>query len=224
VEIKSKWTFSLEHLLLSLTSLVCRTIKEVQRRFSLFVYQHDVSAIPGDFLDFVFMNATRNGGVEEYEQVMKVYKKPPTPQYKVACMRALCSTRDAKLLERSTEFMYSSEVKMQDMMYFFSGLAGNTYARRQLWQSLRAHLSELVIKFKGNFSLGRIVKSSFDRFSTEEDLMDVLKFFEDKDTKTYDQSLKQGMDAVRAKTAWLERDVTDVEEWLKQNGMSFLFG
>lgn len=37
-------------------------------------------------------------------------------------------------------------------------------------------------------------------------------------TKDYNQALKQGLDAVRAKTAWLQRDAKDVEEWLKQNG------
>lgn len=36
-------------------------------------------------------------------------------------------------------------------------------------------------------------------------------------TKDFVQPLKQGLDAVRSKSAWLNRDVEDVSAWLKQN-------
>ena len=97
------------------------------------------------------------------------------------------------------------------------------------------------MRFKGNFSLyvrlaehgtayldsdtaayrrysGRLVQYSFSGFTTKKDEESVVKFFEDKDTKDYQQPLLQGLDAVRARTAWLKRDADDVSGWLKENG------
>ena len=65
---------------------------------------------------------------------------------------------------------------------------------------------------------GRLVQYSFSGFTTKKDEESVVKFFEDKDTKDYQQPLLQGLDAVRARTAWLKRDADDVSGWLKENG------
>lgn len=156
-------------------------LAEARRRFSLFVEQNDHDAIPGDFLDLVLANVVRYGGVEEYEKVLAIYRKPPTPQHKAGCMRALCATRDPELIERTIKFMNSDEVKMQDMMYFGASLSANRVSRRRLWQQLQNDLDALAVKFKGNFSLGRLVAYSFDKLTTKEDEEAVTKFFADKE-------------------------------------------
>lgn len=195
-------------------------IKEVQRRFALFTEQNDQASVPGDLLDLIFANAVRYGGVDEYEKCLAIYRKPSSPQHKQAAMRAFCCTRDEKLIDRTIQFMNSDEVKMQDMMYFFGGLGANRMSRRKIWAELQRNLEHLAVKFKGNFSLGRLVQYSFSGLNTKEDEEAIVKFFSDKDTKDYVQSLKQGLDSVRAKTAWLERDASDVAEWLQENGYS----
>lgn len=88
-------------------------LTEVRRRFALYTEQNDSSAIPGDFLDLILANAVRYGGEAEYEKVLAIYRKPATPQHKAGAMRALCATRDAKLLDRTFAFMKTDEVKMQ---------------------------------------------------------------------------------------------------------------
>ena len=88
-------------------------LTEVRRRFALYTEQNDSSAIPGDFLDLILANAVRYGGEAEYEKVLAIYRKPATPQHKAGAMRALCATRDTKLLDRTFAFMKTDEVKMQ---------------------------------------------------------------------------------------------------------------
>lgn len=104
--------------------------------------------------------------------------------------------------------------------YFYAGLAANRASRRAVWAQLQHDLPALVIKFKGNFSLGRLVAYSFDKLTTKKDEKDVEAFFAKQDTKDYNQALQQGLDAVRAKTAWLARDKEDVESWMKENSTS----
>jgi aminopeptidase 2 len=179
--------------------------------------QNDATAIPGDFLDFILINATRFGGVNEYDKVKKLLENPPSPQHKLACIRALCAAEDAALIERTFSLLHSDEVKMQDVRYFMTGLAANRHTRRQLWQDFQKDLPNIVAKFTGSYIFSNIIQASFNRFSSDEDLAAIVEFFKDKDTKEYDQALNQALDAVRAKAAWLKRDSRDVEDWLKQN-------
>jgi aminopeptidase 2 len=170
----------------------------------------------------VFVNASRFGSIVEYEKLLKIYRKPPTPQHKTACMYGFCASRDPDLIRQTIEFMHSDEVKTQDLMYFFGGLASNRYARRQIWHDLQKGLADLVARFQGSMTLPRVILSGFERFSSEEDLKAIIDFFEDKDTKDFDQALKQGIDTVRAKIAWLKRDAKDVEDWLRESGKPML--
>lgn len=111
----------------------------------------------------------------------------------------------------------SDEVKTQDIAYFFSGLRGNRHSKRDLWSWFKTNYDEIAVRFKGNFSIGRLVAASFSGFSTEEDVKAAEAFFADKDRSAYQQPLDQAVDSVRAKAKWLERDVKDVESWLKEN-------
>jgi len=48
----------------------------------------------------------------------------------------------------------------------------------------------------------------------KEHLVDVERFFEELDTEAYRQKLEQGLDALKAKIEWVQRDRADVEDWL----------
>lgn len=67
-----------------------------------------------------------------------------------------------------------------------------------------------------SFSVGNVIKYSFFSLSTKSDAEDVERFFKDKDTTAFGQPLSQGLDSVRSKAAWLERDAGDVEKWLHE--------
>lgn len=82
--------------------------------------------------------------------------------------------------------------------------------------SLCRSLARLVLSLPlRSFSVGNIIKYSFFSLSSTADAKDVEAFFADKDTTAFGQPLSQGLDSVRSKAAWLERDAGDVEAWLK---------
>jgi aminopeptidase 2 len=66
-------------------------------------------------------------------------------------------------------------------MYFFSGLANNRVSRRDMYKFVQKNLDQLLVRFKGNFSIGRLIQYSFDRFTTEDDRQSVIEFFKDKE-------------------------------------------
>jgi aminopeptidase 2 len=65
--------------------------------------------------------------------------------------------------------------------------------------------------------LSVLVKNTVSSFTTEADAQAVEAFFREKDTKSFDQALQQGLDAIRASAKWLERDSNDVEQWLREH-------
>lgn len=76
--------------------------------------------------------------------------------------------------------------------------------------------SPLSSSFPHHLSL---VKYSFNTLSSESDAIAVEEFFADKKERAaFVQGLAQGLDTVRSKAKWLERDAKDVEEWLEANG------
>lgn len=56
------------------------------------------------------------------------------------------------------------------------------------------------------------------RLSTRDDLRDIEAFFADKDTRAYDQMLRQRIETVEARVALIERDSEDLRTWLVERG------
>ena len=216
-----------------------RILTEFKQRFNRFLSANDESQIPSDLRASIYTQSVKHGGEAEYLKVLETvsahkpdpaspsrsrshipvqYRKPATPSHRLAAISALCSTQDKALLKRTFEFTTSSEVKPQDLMYFLASLTRNTVARRDVWTFMKSQWDHISRAFKGNFSIGSLVKSSFASLTTLEDAQDVEKFFSGRDTSMYEKPLKQGLDAVRVRAAWLSRDKTVVQQWLESNG------
>lgn len=65
--------------------------------------------------------------------------------------------------------------------------------------------------------LASVVSISTSSFTHREHIEDIKAFFANKSTKGFDMSLSQSIDAITAKSAWLERDSEDVKTWLKEH-------
>ncbi len=194
------------------------TLGEIKKRFDHLATTGDDSQIHPDLLRTTMARAVEHGGEKEYEAVLAIYRKPSTPTHKIAAMLALGASKEVKLLERTVDFLFGDEVKEQDFMFFFAALSGNPAGRRLIWDATKSRWEALSKRFAGNFSLSRIIEYSFSAFSSEQDAQDVEQFFKDKDTAKFSMGLSQGLDAVRARARWVERDAEDVKQWLQANG------
>jgi aminopeptidase 2 len=78
-------------------------LSEIQGRFAKFIADPSgaKSAIPADLRMLVFSYAVKQGGVKEYEAVLKVYRQPSNPSDKIAAMVALCTPKDPQLIART---------------------------------------------------------------------------------------------------------------------------
>ncbi|SCZ99097.1 BZ3500_MvSof-1268-A1-R1_Chr3-1g05810 [Microbotryum saponariae] len=202
------------------------TLAEYKRRFALFLEKDDESLIPSDLRDSIFAQSVKHGGEAEYEKILSVYNKPETPAHRTSAMKALCATTDQALLDRTFNMLKGDDVRTQgrtssmtfaDFAYFTSSLAANCVAKRQIWQFLQDNYEMITKRFKGNFSIGGVIRSCFSTLTTEEDAAAVEAWSKGIDSSAWNQSLSQGLDRMRSNAKWLDRDAKDVEQWLKEN-------
>lgn len=193
------------------------TLNEIRTRFQEFMDNpaDTNSPVPADLRSIIYTSAVKHGSVKEYEAVLSVYHKPRNPSDKIAAMCALCASKDKSLNKRTFDFILGGEVKEQDFMYFFANLARNRSSRRDMWQFVQDNLDELLRRFKGNFSIGRLIQYSFDQFTTDKDAQAVKAFFQDKDCANFQSALAQGLDTVKSNAAWLSRDKSKIIDWLR---------
>ncbi|PWN42825.1 putative AAP1-alanine/arginine aminopeptidase [Ceraceosorus guamensis] len=196
------------------------TLKELRTRFAAWQTTQDESGIHPDILRTVYATAVKHGGEAEYESVLGVWRKPPTPTHKIAAHLALCATREEKLIQR-TLTLTLEEVKTQDFMYTSAGLGANLspQARKALWNWIKQNWDKLNTRFAGNnFSFGNIVKYALSNLADKEAIQDAESFFEGKQISKISMALAQSLDSIRTNVRWLDSDKQDVEQWLKSNG------
>ncbi|KAG9049074.1 Aminopeptidase 2 mitochondrial [Tulasnella sp. UAMH 9824] len=191
-------------------------IAELTSRFKHFQETGDDSKIPADLLHTTFITAVRNGGRAEYENVKKVYKKPPTPSAKASAIYAMTASKDAEIIEETLKFALT-DAQIQDTTAFFSGAASNRNSRRRIGEFFKENCDTITKKFGGVYSLQSLVKSSFQGLTTENDADAIEAWFKDKDVSKYNLALAQSLDTIRTNAKWLERCKDEVADWLKKS-------
>lgn len=134
-------------------------------------------------------------------------------------MRCLGRAKDPELIKRTLDLLFSGEIKDQDIYMPTAGLRSHPEGIEALFTWMTDNWDELVKKLPSALSmLGTMVTIFTSSFTKKEQLEKVEKFFSDKSTNGFNQSLAQSLDAIRSKISWLERDRADVAGWLKANG------
>jgi len=134
---------------------------------------------------------------------------------KLTAGRALGQTRVPALIQRTLEFVLSSEVRSQDVSGLVSGVGANEAAGEIFWAWMQDQWSVLYGRFGENTSsLGRILGHVFHQFQSEADLAKVEAFFSKKDISLVSMAYKQAVEGIKVRSNWIQRDLRDVQSWL----------
>ncbi|KAH8927481.1 hypothetical protein BT69DRAFT_1330390 [Atractiella rhizophila] len=209
------------------------TVKEIQRRFAPVLENNDRSLIPGDIRTAAFGAAVKNGGVAEFEAVLKIFKDPSSPDERLAAVRGLCRTTDEKVLDRLFKMLLDpAEIKDNvdtltrthdscvDVLLGADAILWKLGSSGHLATEVLEldHFNVIAERYKGNYSFAHFVIYSFNALTKMSDYEDVQKFFANKDTSSYASRLTEGLEIVKQRANWLASDEKDVEQWLIKNG------
>lgn len=178
----------------------------------------DRSAIHPNLRAGVYAVVLQYGGEKEYDAIVKEYETAKNSDERNIALRALGRAKDPKLIQRTLAYTLSKEVKDQDIYLPLAGLRAHTHGIEAFWAWMKDNWDVLKKKLPPSLSmLGSVVGMGTSNFTREDQLKDVQAFFDKVGTKGFERNLAQSMDSVRSKIGWLERDLKDVEEWLKVN-------
>lgn len=154
--------------------------KDMFSRFSA----GDHSAIHPNIRGSVFDIVLRHGGEKEYNVVLDRYLNAPTSSEKNTALRCLGSCQDPAMIKKTLAYVFSDEVKTQDIYMVLSGLRLHAAGITSRWEWMKNNWDEITKKLPPAFSmLGSVIQICASSLSTEEQLKDVERFFADKDKK-----------------------------------------
>ncbi|KAK4459188.1 peptidase family M1-domain-containing protein [Cladorrhinum samala] len=195
-------------------------IKAAQEMFKKYM-AGDKTAVHPNIRGSVFALALKHGGKEEYDALLNFYRQSTNSDERNTALRSLGRAKDPELIKRTLDMLFSGEVKDQDIYMPTTGLRSHAEGIEALYQWMTENWDELVKKLPPALSmLGTMVTIFTSSFTKKEQLEKVEKFFADKSTNGFDQSLAQSLDAIRSKISWVERDREDVAAWVKENKYS----
>lgn len=195
-------------------------IEECQKRFKAFI-GGDEKAIHPNLRSVVYSTVLHHGGRDEFEAILGLYKKMVVPDQKLAALGALGSSGQEELIKEALGFtMKDDVVRAQDVIYVFSSVGNNPLGRRHCWEFLKANWDFFGKRYSlgGGISLlGRIVSTSTDSLTNEEDSADVQDFFKTRETVAIERSIAQSVEKINSNAKWLSRNREPVIEWLSNN-------
>ncbi|PMB68004.1 Aminopeptidase 2, mitochondrial [Beauveria bassiana] len=171
----------------------------------------DASALHPTLRTTVYAIVSRYGGETETSSVS---------DERIAALKGCGYTSDPKVIEQLFAAMDSGDaIKDQDIYIPVSGVCSSRTGAEVAWQHLLNNWDQYCERFPPGLSmLKNLVKVFCENMGTSEQLSRFKTFFEHKDTRGIDNSVRQVIDSVQAKLSWVERDSEDVVAWLRENG------
>ena len=190
---------------------------ECKRQFDLFV-NGDENAIHPDLRGVVFASVVQNGGKEEFEKVLDIYKKTTTADIKLQTLKSLCETQSLDCASILFEFVFSDDVKSQDIFYVLACASYNPKLRRLCWKFVSDNWQKFNTVFEsGSTSMGEVATYSCRYLTSDSDADAVELFFSNKCTKGIDMNVRQAIEKIRNAAKWLKADTEKVAQWILCN-------
>jgi aminopeptidase 2 len=147
--------------------------------------------------------------------VLNEYLSAKTSTGRNTALQSLGYAQDATLVQRTLQLALSKDVRDQDVLYAISSLQVHRNGVEALWQWLQVNWNDLSIRFSSR-PLGNIIKACIAGLSTRDQLTSVKAFFDGQDTTAIKMPLAQALETLAIQCAWVERDRSDVAEFMEK--------
>lgn len=175
---------------------------------------NQVNQIHPDQQGLVFQIVMKFGGESEFNQLMDLYKRTESTEGKVRILRALAVSPTEELVRKALELSISNDVRPQDTFYAFVSTSGSSKGRDIAWRFLKENWEIFVDKFAdGQFLFPRIITyaTKFQSYSMADE---VEEFFKNHPV-SFQRTLSQNLESIRAKANWLDLQRESFTTFLK---------
>jgi len=156
-------------------------------------YMIDPSSVDAVIADRALGIAAINGDEAFFDKVLEHVKTAPTPEVAQRYRDLIPGFRDPKLIARAVDYIYSDQVRSQDLPNMAGGLFFNPAAKQIAWNAAKAHWDVLNQKIPS--AIGSITGATAT-FCDAASKADVQAFFATHSPGGGERSLKRAMEAI----------------------------
>ncbi|ELU11944.1 hypothetical protein CAPTEDRAFT_193503, partial [Capitella teleta] len=108
------------------------------------------------------------------------------------------------------------DVRSQDTVFVIAGVTGSRLGRDLAWGFLKERWTELHDRYKGGFLLSRLIKSTTEKFISDEKATEIEEFFKSHPAPAADRTIRQSLENIRLNKSQLERDGDGMRKYLTE--------
>lgn len=201
-----------------------RVTEEAHKRFNAWADDHDANPIHPSLRASVWRAGIVKDTTRAVDIIKDEWRNTKSIDGKLFCLSVLGLVKDPEILKNKViPFNFnttppSDAVPSADMHVLSGTLSSNIVGRPLQWEYAKQHWDDIVAKIGNPIVVDRLVNVSLSRFTEEAAIDDIESFFKDKDTSSFDRTLRTVADKIRGRAAYKKRDAASLKEWLSTNG------
>lgn len=200
-----------------------RITAEAFKRFNAWVENPEANPIHPSLRASVWRSGIQKDTTRTVQILKKEWFETKSIDGKLFCLSVLGLAKDPEVLKSSIiPFNFntsppSDAVPSADMHVLAGSLSANVVGRPLQWEYIKNNWDAIVAKIGNPIVVDRFVNVSLSRFTDEAILAEIDAFFKDKDTSSFDRTLRTVQDKIRGRAAYKKRDAAGLKEWLRAN-------
>ncbi|ERN06883.1 hypothetical protein AMTR_s00005p00250950 [Amborella trichopoda] len=180
-------------------------LSEAINRFNMFVHDGNTPLLPADTRKAAYvavMQRVSTSNRSGYESLLRIYRETDLSQEKSRILSSLASCPDPEIVQEALNFLLTSEVRSQDVVY---GLAGiSTEGRDVAWKWLQDNWDFISKTWGSGFLVTRFISAVVSQFSSNERAEEVEAFFSSRIKPSIERTVKQSVEHIRINAQWVK--------------------
>lgn len=180
------------------------TLDEANRRFRIFLDDRNTPVLPPDLRLAVYVAVMRSSNKSNkfgYDSLLRIYRETDLSQEKTRILGSLGSCSDPEIIQEFLDFLLSSEVRSQDVVF---GLSVSSESRETAWNWVKEKWDHLTKTYGAGFLITRVISAVVAPFSSYEKAAEVEEFFSSRMKPYIARTLKQSIERVHINAAWVK--------------------
>ncbi len=171
--------------------------------------------IDPDLRGVVYNLVAENGGQQEWNTLVKMYKAEDNQQEKDRLGRSLGLFKDKKLLQKALEFAISKDVRFQNSLGVIASVWHNPMGRYPAWEFVKLNWKMLKERYAGGHYFTRVFGSAGE-FTRNSDAKDIERFTKKNPIPEAQRTISQALEQIYSNVEWLKNDKQKIRIFLEK--------
>jgi len=171
--------------------------------------------ITGDYRGFIYATVARNGSEKEFKEFIKMHEATDSPEEKLQLSSAITNFKQPSIHKEILKYIKSDKVRIQDNVYWISGMFSNKYSFDLTWGWLKENWQWLLDTQGKDLSFSRMPNVVASGVADKKFLKEFEEFFKHRSGTALSRPIKQAIETITWQSNWRVRDLEKVRKYFK---------